>query len=78
MQLVANGGARAASGQHDYDSQCKYTCTDAPFTTTAVLIKFTCTSYTKRHDHSHPSSARTRARARDRPKDMIGLPIRIP
>ena len=33
MQLAADSGARAASGsrgQHDYDSQCKYTCTDAP------------------------------------------------
>ena len=41
----------------------------------AVLIKFTCTSYTKRHDHAHPSSAR--ARARDRPRDMVGLPTCI-
>ena len=34
MQLAADSGARAASGsrgQHDYDSQYKYTCTDAPF-----------------------------------------------
>ena len=41
----------------------------------AVLIKFTCTSYTKRHDHSHPSSARARDRAGDRPRDMGGLPV---
>ena len=38
-------------------------------------FKFTCTSYTKRHDHAHPSSARVRDRARDRRKDMVGLPI---
>ena len=36
----------------------------------AVLIKFMCTSYTKRHDHAHPSSAR----ARDRTKE-VGLGI---
>ena len=41
----------------------------------AVLIKFTCTSYTKRHDHAHSSSVRARDRARDRPRDMVGLPI---
>ena len=29
----------------------------------AVLIKFMCTSYTKRHDHVRPSSARSRDRA---------------
>ena len=39
MQLAADSGARAASGsrgQHDYDSQCKYTCTDAPFTRQSI------------------------------------------
>ena len=44
----------------------------------AVLIKFTHTSYTKRHDHAHPSSARARERAKRllaRARDMVGLPI---
>ena len=30
----------------------------------AVLIQFTCTSYTKHYDHAHPSSARARDRAK--------------